>query len=223
MDEEKFTIDLDADYSDLTEDEEPEKVEVNGPSGATFVVFKGHEEDYFNETVKRYLEDNKFVNISDLQDLDQVMKMELLAYRWGYWLMNGMDYWGQPFIEDDIRKSLTEMSKEIRLLKKSLGMDKTSRDRDKGESIVSYIENLKERAKEFGVMRNEQAVMAINLWKELEGKITLYENADEIEKRELEADFNDIYKWLIETAFPKFNKIDEDFRSTSQRYWISSL
>ena len=137
--------------------------------------------------------------------------------------MNGMDYWGQPFIEDDIRKSLTEMSKEIRLLKKSLGMDKTSRDRDKGESIVSYIENLKERAKEFGVMRNEQAVMAINLWKELEGKITLYENADEIEKRELEADFNDIYKWLIETAFPKFNKIDEDFRSTSQRYWISSL
>ena len=39
-------------------------------------------------------------------------------------------------------------------------MDKSTRDRDQGENLAAYVENLRVRAKEFGIVRNEQAIKA---------------------------------------------------------------
>ena len=195
-------------------------IAVTAPSGAVFTVLNSQEEDYFNKVSNRYINDYSFSNISDLQDVDKIIVMELLTHRWSSWLFNEVDYWGEPIDADAIKKSLNDYTKEIRLQKKQLGMDKPSRDKVKGESASDYIEDLRERAKEFGVMRNEQASKSIELFKELEALVTLHDNCTEEERRENKVEIEDLFKWLRETAFPEFEEIDRKFRQTSQKYWI---
>lgn len=214
------------DYIDELQEEddtEPDRIEVEAPSGASYTVLGEKEESHFNELVSRYMSDNRFTNVSDLQDLDGVVLQELFAFRYRQWLLDKVDYHGMPIDEDDLHKRVLDISKETRLLKKALNMDKSSRDRDKGKSIDDYWENLKLRAREFGYKRNEESVMAITLWKELQGVIQLHSNATERERRELESEIPDIINWLLDYAFPKFDAIDENFRKTSQKYWVRDL
>lgn len=229
--DENLEIDLDSvEYEDFTEnlieeddEEEIETLEVTGPSGAVFTVMGIEEKTYYEDMARQYLEHNKFVNVSDLQDLDRVLFFELLSYRYSHWVLNKKDYLGQGIVEKELHTAIKEMSMETRLLKKALGMNKVSRDQDRGESINEYWENLKERAKRFGYMRNQQAIMAITLWKELQGIVTLNQNSDEQEIRELKSSFGDIVDWLLEEAFPKFDAIDAEFRKTDQQYWIKEI
>ena len=122
---------------------------------------------------------------------------------------------------EQIRRCLNDYSKELRLLKKALGIDKTSRDKDKGEQVATYIMNLGQRAKEFGVMRNQQAVKAITLFQELKALVTFHDNCTEEERRENHIQEKDVLEW-IRTVTPEFDEIDEQFRKTSQTYWIRS-
>lgn len=209
--------------SDFFPDSSDETIEVQAPSGAAFHVLTESEKDYFESIAERYTTDNKFTNVTDLQDLDRILMMETMVQRWNTWLSRETDYWGDNIDSAKLQKYITDFSKEIRATKQALGIDKTSRDKDKGESVAKYIENLRLRAKEFGVMRNEQAVKAITLWQELIALITFYEKGDDEERKEFKKNLEDIYKWLKEEAIPEFNKIDEEFRKTSQRYWIRDL
>src|SRR4051794_920358 len=142
-------------------------VDVVLPSGATFPVYED-EVGYFEERTKRYLDDNHFANVSDLQDLDRVLMAELFVFRWNTWISNQKDYWDEAVDLDQLQRASKEHSVELRQLKKQLGIDKTSRDRTKGEdSVPVFITNLLARAKEFGVMREEQLAKALELFMEL--------------------------------------------------------
>lgn len=196
---------------------------VKAPSGSYFFVLTDDEVAYFNDRSKRYTKDNHFVNVTDLQDLDRLLMMELMVWRWGQWLSRESDYDGVGVDSDDLQKQLREYSTEIRQIKKILGIDKVTRDKEKGESVADYLENLRTRAKEFGVMRNTQAVKAITLFKELESLVTLHDNCDERERREQNIQIDDVLSWLREIAFPEMNEIDQKFKDTSQKYWIRSM
>lgn len=196
---------------------------VKAPSGSYFFVLTDEEVSYFNDRSKRYTKDNHFVNVTDLQDLDRLLMMELMVWRWGQWLSREADYDGVGVDSDDLQKQLREYSTEIRQIKKILGIDKVTRDKEKGESVADYLENLRTRAREFGVMRNEQAVKAITLFKELESLVTLHDNCDERERREQNIQIEDVLQWLREIAFPELNEIDQKFKDTSQKYWIRSM
>jgi hypothetical protein len=198
-------------------------VEVVAPSGATFHVLTEAERDYFDNITAKYQQDNKFTNVTDLQDLDRILMMELMVQRWNVWLSMEKDYWGDNIDQTKLQKWITDFSKEIRATKQSLGIDKSSRDKDKGESIAAYIENVRLRGREFGVMRNEQAVKSITLFQQLIALITFYEKGDEEEKKEFKKNWEDIYAWLKDTAIPEFQEIDKNFRETNQKYWIRSL
>lgn len=200
-----------------------ETINVEGPSGAIYDVLHDKEKEYWNSTAKKYLSDYKFTNVSDLQDLDRVISLEMLLYRYQQWISMEHDYWGESVDTDALNKTYKDKSGELRLIKKSLGIEKVARDKDQGDSIAAYIENLRRRAHEFGVMRNEQAVKAITLFQELAAKVTFYDNCTPDERKEEHIEIEDLVAWIRDTAIPEFNKIDEEFRKTNQKYWIAEM
>ncbi len=210
-------------YNIAMDDEELEaSYEVIAPSGVSFVVITVSEEEQFNNMVRRYTSDNHFNNVSDLQDLDRIIFLELLCYRYSLWVSVGHDYFNEPISEPDLNKQIKDMSTEVRQLKKALSLDKESRDKDKGQDVASYIHNLGIRAREFGVARNEQAVSAVTLMHELKSLVEFHENCTEEERRENGIKMEDLYEWIKDIAIPKFVQLDSDFRE-KQTYWVRDL
>lgn len=72
-------------------------------------------------------------------------------------------------------------------------------------------------------MRNEQAAKAIELWKQLESLIVMYENCDTQERAEQHIREEDLIAWIRDIAIPEFNKIDAEFKKTSQTYWVQKM
>lgn len=193
---------------------------VKTPSGGTFWVFD-REVNYYNDRAKRYLNDNHFQNVSDLQDVDRMLNSELMVWRWQTWVSQEKDYWGDPVDVDALQKRVKESSTELRQLKASLGIDKVTRDKQRGEDSVSkYIENLKIRAKEFGINRERQLDKALELFQQLSALFTLHDNSTDDEQRELHVTIEDIKEWIRTTAIPEFNVVDAYFREHQQKTWI---
>ena len=200
---------------------EGDSIEIESPSGNPLTVLTVDEADLYNRMATRYQADNAFTNISDLSELDRILAMELMSYRWAQWMIKGTDYDNKPVDPRDLQRYIESYSKEIRGIKKDLGMDKSSRDKDKETSIAEYLAKLSLRAKEFGVVRNEQAATAITLLKELQGIITLYDNSTDHERREFNCNIDDILEW-IRGSFDKFDELDEHLRK-EQRLWIRTI
>lgn len=195
-------------------------VEVKLPSGAPYYVHDS-EVDYLQDRAARYLKDNKFTNVSDDQDLDRLLVEELLVHRYGTFLSLGKDYWGDAIDDKELAATVKSLSSEIRLLKKSMGLDKPTRDKERGEdSVQAWLAAVKDRARHFGYMRNEQFYKAIDLFHQLKAKITLHDNCDKVEKVEFEMQAEDVLRWLREVAIPEFDSIDEKFRKEQQQMWI---
>jgi hypothetical protein len=199
-------------------------ISVRLPSGANFITLTNDEARYLRERVERYLKDNRFVNVSDFQDIDKMVVFELFMQRWSLWLSRGIDYYGDTVDARVLAAQLATYSTELRLLKKNLGIDKPSRDRQRGdESVTTYLANLRERAREFGVMRNKQFDKALELLHELAALMTFHDNCDALERQENHVTQEDIFDWLRTIAIPEFHAIDDHFRKSQQRYWIRSM
>lgn len=193
------------------------------PSGGMFWAYD-REVAYFNERVKKYLKDNHFSNMADLATLDQVLMLEMLVWRWTTWVSQQKDYWDEPINEAGTAKSIKEISGELRQLKTSLGIDKVSRDKQRGEdSVVKYIENLRLRAREFGINREKQLDVALELFNEVKARITLYFNCTPDERQELECTAEQLMEWLRDDVIPTYNKVDEHFRQNKQRLWVREM
>lgn len=195
-------------------------VPVTLPSGGNFWVYR-LEAKHFEERVQRYQADNAFSNVSDLQTLDMILTMELLTWRWANWISQQTDYHGDPIDEKEINATMKSHSTELRQLKAALGIDKVTRDKVKGEdSISEYLNQLRLRAKAFGVTREKQLDKALELFHELAAKVTLHVNANDEERKEFNARWEDILSWLQEEAIPEFHEIDAHFREKEQKLWI---
>ena len=181
----------------------------------------GRERPYFNDRVKRYLKDNLFTNVADLQTLDLIVQFELFCWRWTAWLSQQTDYWDSPIDEKDIAKQIKDTSGELRALKSALGIDKVTRDKVKGEdSVYKYLENLKVRAREFGIMREDQLGKALELMHDIMAAVTFYDNCDADERREFKSGIEEFMEWLRTDVFVRFNQIDDHFKKNSQRFWV---
>lgn len=191
------------------------------PSGAAFYVLTQGEMLYLQERVSRYQSDNHFLNISDRQDLDRLVTFELLVYRWSLFLSRGEDYYGDEVETRALSSQVESYAQEIRLLKRNLAIDKPSRDKARGDdSVVAYITKLRDRAREFGVMRNSQFDRALVLFQQLDALLGMHDRSDEIERRENHVTEGDVFAWIREVALPEFRQIDADFRESAQKYWI---
>lgn len=203
--------------------DQPDMVDIELPSGAHFPVH-AKEVAYLTDLARRYMADNHFSNIADLQDVDRMLLMELMCFRWGVWLSQGADYDSRPIDPDAIEKSLRNHSAEVRQLKTALDITKRARDRAKGEdSVPVYIANLLARAKEFAVYRETQLAKALELFNELKALVTLYQNCDEIERAEMHMQLEDVFEWVVSVAIPEYDAIDAYFRAHQQRLWVRQL
>jgi hypothetical protein len=203
--------------------QEMKEIEVEGPAGGLFTVITEDEKDQFEKLAEKYQKDNSFQNVSDLQDLERVIHTEVLALRYMNWLSIGNDYFGDPIDEKLYGDLVRGFHTELRQLKKAMGMDKTSRLKEAGLDVSDYVENLKARAKQFGVMRNKQHEEALTLFHELAGKIILMDNCTENEKKEQGVTETNVIDWIREEAMPKFREVDKHFVDTQQRYWIKEM
>lgn len=200
----------------------PSSKTVLGATGTKFDVLADIEVEWWNRARKDYLDQYKFSNIADLQDLDRLLQSELLSFRWGNWLAREADYDSNVIDEKVVQKSLMEKDREIRLLKKHMGMDRKGRVESESQSTADYLSELKRRAKEFGIHRNMQVAKAIDLFMDLKTLIGLNERTDDQEQAELGVTEHDIILWVRETAIPEYEEIDAAFRK-NQVLWIRNM
>lgn len=152
-------------------------IPVKLPSGGTYHVLTNMEKQFFEDKVKRYMDEFHFTNISDLSEVDRIVVGEVIHHRWSAWISKGRDYFGEEINSTTLSRSANDISHEVRQLKKNLGMDKVTRDKVSGDdSIPAYWDALLRRAKEFGYMRNEQAVQAITSMMRIDALLTLHFN-----------------------------------------------
>ncbi len=195
---------------------------VSTPSGSDFHLQTQEEEDWYINRRDRYLKDNHFPNVSDLQDLDRLLMFEIMSYRWSLWMGQGFDYVYTLIDPSQIAQKLKESSVEIRLLKASLGIDKATRDKEKGESLADYTTNLLNRAKEFGYHRNDQYELAVTKFYELRSMVMTYDRCDEEERALLDLSIETIFEWIRENVIKEWDDLAEAFRKC-QTMWIREM
>lgn len=196
---------------------------VDLPSGRTFEVMTLNEADEAEKLIKGYMDTFEFPNPSDLEDLSKIVCNELLIHRWNVWLSSGKDYNGRNADTRDLTKWKNEASTETRLLKKSLGIDKSTRDKTQGEDSVSqYLINLRDRAEQMGIHRDNQTARAIELINEVIALQEFHDNCSPDERKRFSCTPEDIVTWIRETLSPEFKTIDKHFRETNQKMWIQT-
>lgn len=201
-------------------------IKVKTVSGFEIEVMGRYEAKYFRDQMVKYLAENKFTAVTDLADLDRLLFLELMIFRWTGWLASGKDYDGilAPSQEDQIRKNIKEVGPQISTIKQDLGLTKSQRDKEAFESVGQYLVDLKARAKEHGVRREKQLTTAICLVKELFSLIGTYDRSNELERSKigLETDA-DILDWIRTHMKPEFDAVDEYFQQHQQKFWVRKV
>lgn len=194
-------------------------IEVTLVSGAVARVMTQQEADWFNESRDRYLEETRFTENTDVQDLDRLLQLELLQFRWNQWLLAGVDYENSLVNENEIAKKLKDQTDSINRLKEQMGLSKKSRDAS-ATSVSDRWDDLKRRAKEFGIHRENQLRAALVLMNELSDIVGSYDRSDPEERKKLGfEDEKEIVSWIRETMIPEYSEIDAYFIANQQKMW----
>lgn len=200
-------------------------IEVTLVSGKPAQVMTQTEAEWFNETRDSYLSQTKFTETTDLRDLDRLLVLELMVFRWTQHLAAGKDYDGFETDNEAVRKNIKEYSDQINKVKDSMGLNKKARDDAANDgNLASYISDLKSRARVFGIHRQRQLTEALTLFNQISGIVNAFYRSDKEEREKL--GFEDeaaICEWLRDVAIPQYKAIDEFFRQNEQRYWIRSM
>jgi hypothetical protein len=191
-------------------------------SGKIVTVQTAQEADWFEETRNAYLNELKFTEKTDLIDLDRMLMLELMVFRWSNHLAAGTDYDGDMVNEKQLTADLKLYSDQLNKVKESMGLAKKARDAAENEGNFSaWLSDLKSRAKIFGIHREKQVTKALALMNELSTVVGAFDRSDEEERRKLGFDTEkEIVDWVRETMLPEYHALDAYFREHEQRYWV---
>jgi hypothetical protein len=195
---------------------------VQTPTGSDINLQTNEEADWYEDRRDRYLNDNQFPNVSDLQDLDRILLFEIMVFRWSTWLTQGFDYMHARIDESALKTNIKEYSTELRLLKQSLGIDKATRDKEKGESLADYTAHLLQRAKEFGYHRNEQYEIVVTKFYEMCAMIKTFDRCDDEERALLDLSEASILEWIRQKVIQPFDEHADAFRK-NQAIWVREM
>ena len=194
-------------------------------SGEVVRVLGDVEARWFNSTRDQYLEQLHFSETTDLRDLDRLLVLELMIFRWTQQLAAGQDYIGLDIDEEKIRKNIKEYSDAVTKIKESMGLTKKARD-DAANSgdFATWLAELKMRARAFGIHREKQLNKALVLINELMSIIAAYDRSDAEERGKLGFENEaEIVEWIRTTLTPEYEAVDAHFRKHDQSYWIKKL
>jgi len=195
---------------------------VRSPTGSDFNLQTEGEAEWYERQRNQYLTDNRFTNVSDLEDLGRLLTLEIMIYRWTTWLTQGFDYLAGRINETELKNAIKEYSVEVRLVKASLGIDRAQREKDKGETVGDYVATLLSRAKEFGISRDEQYAKSVTFLWELISMIQTHDRCDDTERRELDLSPESIVEWVRTVVVPEWDQLEQSFRK-NQKIWINTL
>jgi hypothetical protein len=191
-------------------------------SGKVMTVMTDIEAEWFEETRDAYMHELKFTERTDLVDLDRMLVLELMVFRWTQHLASGKDYDGDMVDEKKLTADIKLYSDQLNKVKESMGLNKKSRDQMANEGNFSaWLGDLKSRAKIFGIHRQKQLTKALALMNEMSTIIGAFDRSDEEERRKLGfEDEKEIVAWVRSTMLPEYHALDEFFRENEQRYWV---
>lgn len=196
-------------------------------NGQELEVMGADEKRYYTSQQRKYVQENKFTLASDLSDLDRLLFLELLMFRWTKWMSSGRDHDRNLLTdkeEEQIRKNLKETAPLISVIKNDLGLTKSQRDKESAESPGAYLAELKKRAKEHGIRREKQLTTGIALCKELFSLLGTYDRSNQLERSKIGLEDPDaILDWIRGHMRPEFDKVDAHFRQNSQKFWVGTL
>jgi hypothetical protein len=195
---------------------------VTSPTGSELNLQTEQEANWYEAQRDKYLADNRFTNVSDMEDLSRLLMLEIMVHRWSIWLTQGFDYLAARINETELKNAIKEYSVEVRLVKASLGIDRVTREKDKGESVGDYIAMLLSRAKEFGVHRDQQYDKSVTFLWELISMVQTHDRCDDEERRELDLTTDSIVDWVRKVVIPEWDDINNAFRA-NQKIWINDL
>jgi hypothetical protein len=185
-------------------------------------VLTREEAVWFEESLDRYKEQYNFDNIADMQDLDRLLSMELLSYRYANWMIRETDYEGAQYDDKAVRETKDRIDKQILQLKAHLGIGRKNRVESEQQSVSDYMGELLKRANQFGVHRDSQNAEILNWFMELRAKVGLHERSDDEERTHNRVHIDQIYEWIKDELLPAVDKLDDNFRE-NQKYWIKDL
>ena len=195
-------------------------------SGQEIEVQGNAERTFYTTQQAKYLAENKFTAVTDLQDLDRLVFMELLVYRATCFLGSGKNYYGEflgPSDEADCRRVIKENAPLISNVKTDLGLTKAQRDKEQYESVGKYLVDLKARAREHGIHREAQVHKALSLINQLFSMVGAFDRSDQIEREKLGLDTaDDVLDWVRDVMRPDFDAVDAAWR-VNQRAWVRSI
>jgi hypothetical protein len=199
-----------------------QQISVKLVSGESVQVQTPTEARWFNDTREAYRDQLRFTEITDLRDLDRVLVMELMIFRWTQWLASGKDNDGWDIDNvDTIRRNIGDYSAQITKVKDSMGLSKKVRDDAANDGNFSlWLQDLLSRARVFGFHRENQLQKALVLVQELSSIVGSFDRSDAEERGKLGFDSeHEILEWVRHTMLPEFRAIDEHFRDHEQRMW----
>jgi hypothetical protein len=199
-------------------------IQVDLAGGQTIQVQTPEEAVWFEGTRDKYRSQNRYTDVTDIQDLDQLLVLELMVHRWTLWTTSGRDYDSNLISEDAYIKPLREYANTIGALKSRMGLARAEREKEQHESVGAYLVELQRRAKEFGIHRESQLGKALELVNQLSALLGAFDRADEEEREAigLQTD-NDILDWVRQVMLPEFRAIDDHFRNNQQKFWAGTL
>jgi hypothetical protein len=187
-----------------------------------WVDLQGQEEfNYYLEAQNRYMTEFQFTVASDLRTLDRLIFFETVLFRWQGWLACGYSYNGPLTLatENQVRRSIKDTTSQVSQLQQDLGLTFSQRQRDQYESVGAYILKLKQAAKEFGVHREKQLTVALDLFYQVLSVAGTWLRSDENERRKLgHTDPVEILKWIDGEVREKFDEVDKEFQTRQISY-----
>ena len=196
--------------------------EVRLVSGRPITVMTASEAAWLTETRDLYLNQTRFSDVTDLRDIDRLLAMELMVFRWTQYLGSGMDYYGDEIDAGRLSGDLKGYNDQISKIKMSMGLTKSVRDAAANDgNFAKWFEDVKHRAKVFNVHRQEQLGKVLGLFEELSAIVGAYDRSDAEEREKLGfTSEKDIVAWVRRTALPEYRELDRFFQENQQSLWV---
>lgn len=214
------------------DDEMPEgtkgsSLHVETLAGFVMPVLNAHERDFYNTTKDRYSTLYAFEDPSDMADLDRILTMELMVYRYSRMLGQGVDALGITLQARDmtaLQKAMGDTANNLSRAKDALGLSRTARESDAADDVATYIRNLLQRAKAFGIFRNEQVNKGIALTQEVISVAQTWLRSNDFERSKFGyRTAEDVLQWIATQVAEEMDEIDERFRETEQKNWVGEI
>lgn len=164
--------------------------EVELPAGGMAWLESADEQELWNSSMKRYVEDYGLRKQNDLILLGAVLTQQIIMFRAQRNLTD-------PKVKaGDVMNTLKKAAEEIRELEKALGIDKKTREAGGMHTVIDYVQNLKLAAHAKGVHITQRTKRYEEFVRELSWKVRLLRNGDDEDRHHHGLSEKKIVDWL---------------------------